>query len=118
MLHLYIRASRDSKAYENEWVGDFKVNSIATYAEVAEHCRRAQESGQPIRIHRRKYERVPATICCECYVKSIIPEGNGFRVYFESWRPLYIERDKVLQKGYYFADPQEYEVERTSASDD
>jgi hypothetical protein len=48
-------------------------------------------------------------ICCECKIKSVIPEEGGYRVEFESWRSLSILNDRRLQRGYYFADPSEYD---------
>jgi hypothetical protein len=67
------------------------------------------EDNTPVRIHRRRYERIPATVCCECTVKSVTPEQAGFRVEFDNWRSLSIEWDRRLQQGYYFADPTSYE---------
>jgi len=109
MLHLFLRARRDSQSYDNEWIDDFRVRSIKTYDAVAEYCRAAMESHTPVRIHRRRYERIPAAICCECTVKSVTAEQAGFRVEFENWRSLSIQRDLRLQRGYYFADPSDYE---------
>jgi hypothetical protein len=111
MLHLYLRHRRDTQAYGNKWVGDFKVESITTYDVVAECCRVALEHGDRIRIHRRKFEQSPATICCECSVKSVepIPGTNGFKVEFHDWATLSMEVPKSLRKGYYFAVPADYE---------
>jgi hypothetical protein len=109
MLHLFLRARRDSQSYDNQWIDDFRVRSITTYEAVAEYCRNAMESQSPVRIHRRRYDRIPAMICCECMVKSVTAEQRGFRVEFENWRSLSIEHDRRLQQGYYFADPSDYE---------
>jgi hypothetical protein len=109
MLHLFLRARRDSQSYDNQWIDDFRVRSIKTYAAVAGYCRDAMESHSLVRIHRRRYERIPATICCEGTVKSVTAEQVGFRVEFENWRSLNIEKDRRLQQGYYFADPLSYE---------
>jgi len=64
-----------------------------------------------VRVHRRKFGKIPATICCECSVKSVgtIEGTNGFRVEFQDWRSLTIEREKRLQQGYYFDSPSNYE---------
>jgi hypothetical protein len=111
MLHLYLRHRRDSQAYGNKWAGDSKLESITTYEAVAEYCRLAMQLGEPVRIHRRKFQRIPATICCECRVRSVKPikDSNGFTVEFHEWKPLFVERELRLQKGWYFADPSEYE---------
>lgn len=111
MLHLYVRHRRDTQSYRNQWVGDFRLVSITTYGAVAECCENALAAGQRIRVHRRKFERIPATICCECSVKSVAPiEGtNGFAVEFQDWTSLSIEREKRLQKGYYFESPSSYD---------
>jgi hypothetical protein len=111
MLHLYLRHRRDKQAYGNEWIGDFRLASITTYAVVAQHCETAMESGSRIRIHRRKFENIPATVCCECSIKTVapIPGSNGFRVEFTDWTVLKVSYDKRLQQGYYFADPSSYE---------
>ena len=53
-------------------------------------------------------------ICCECYVKSVTAEEPGFRVEFERYRSLSIENDRRLQRGYYFANPSDYEEEPTA----
>jgi hypothetical protein len=47
-------------------------------------------------------------------VKSVTAEGNGYLVEFDRWPPLNIPDDRRLQKGWYFADPTEYETEETS----
>jgi hypothetical protein len=114
MLHLYLRHPRDSQSYGNVWFGDFRLRSITTYGVVAEHCRAIMERGERLRIHRRTFEKIPATICCECSVKSVMPiEGkNGFRVEFKDWIDLYIDRYKRLQQGYYFDSPSNYEVKK------
>jgi hypothetical protein len=111
MLHLYLRHRRDKQAYGNEWVGDFRMASITTYEVVSEYCQAAMESGDRIRIHRRKFENIPATVCCECSIKAVtpIPGTNGFKVEFSDWTRLSITYDKSLQRGYYFADPSDYE---------
>jgi hypothetical protein len=118
MLHLFIRARRDSQSYGNEWIGDFRVKSIKTYETVADYCRGAMDSGAKVRIHRRRFERIPATICCECTVKSVMREPDGFRVEFENWRSLSIETDRRLQQGYYFADPSDYETPKDLSVED
>ena len=111
MLHLYIRHRRDAQSFDNDWSDDFRVRSIKTYEAVAQHCKSAQERGERIRVHRRKFERIPAAICCECSVKSVEPiEGsNGFKVEFQDWKSLSVEREKRLQQGYYVATPSNYE---------
>jgi hypothetical protein len=111
MLHLYVRHRRDKQAYGNEWIGDFRLASITTYEVVANYCKAAMESGGQIRIHRRKFENIPATVCCECSIKVVtpIPGTNGFKVEFSDWTSLSVAYDKRLQQGYYFADPSYYE---------
>jgi hypothetical protein len=109
MLHLFLRSRRDSQSYDNDWIDDFRVRSIKTYDLVAQYCRAAMESHKPVRIHRRRYERIPAAVCSECDIKSITAEKGGFKVEFENWRSLNIEVDRRLQQGYYFADPSSYE---------
>lgn len=111
MLHLYLRHRRDKQAYGNEWIGDFRLASITTYEAVANLCRAAMEAGGRVRVHRRKFEHIPATVCCECSVKAVtpIPPTNGFKVEFSEWISLSVAYDKRLQKGYYFADPADYE---------
>jgi hypothetical protein len=110
MLHLYIRR-RDSQSYGNKRLGDFKLKSITTYDTVADDCRAAMERGDRLRVHRRKFENSPATICCECAVKAVEPlvGANGFRVEFHDWTTLSIVVEKRLQQGYYFAMPADYE---------
>jgi hypothetical protein len=109
MLHLFLKSRRDSQSYDNDWIDDFRVRSIKTYDAVASHCRSAMESGSVIRIHRRRYERLPAMICCECNVKSVVAEQNGFRIEFKNWRSLSLLQDRRHPRGYYFAKPSEYE---------
>ena len=111
MLHLYLRHRRDKQAYGNEWIGDFRLASITTYEVVANLCKAIMESGNRVRIHRRKFERIPATVCRECSIKAVtsMPGTNGFKVEFSEWTSLSIAYDKRLQQGYYFADPSDYE---------
>jgi hypothetical protein len=111
LLHLYLRHRRDKEAYGNEWIGDFRVASITTYQVVAQNCQAAMESGDRIRIHRRKFENIPATVCCECSIKAVSPMlgTNGFKVEFSDWTSLSVAYDKRLQQGYYYADPSDYE---------
>jgi hypothetical protein len=42
-------------------------------------------------------------------VRSITAKSNGYLIEFDRWRPLNIPHDRRLQKGWYFADPAEYE---------
>jgi hypothetical protein len=116
MLHLFLRARRDAQSYDNDWIGDYSIRSIKTYEQVAEYCRRAMDAGTPIRIHRRRFEQLPATVCAECHIKSVVPEGNGLRVQFERCRSLSFVHGRRLQQGYYFAHPSEYEVDDTDPS--
>jgi len=109
MLHLFLRSRRDSQSYDNDWIDDFRLRSIKTYKEVADYCCVAKESNSPVRIHRRRHGNIPAIICCECYVKAVKSEQAGFRVEFENPRSLSIVTDRRLQRGFYFADPSEYE---------
>jgi len=111
ILHLYIRHPRDSQSYGNDWFGDFRVRSITTYETVAQYCKTALQNGDRVRIHRRKFESFPATVCCECAVKSVeaIEGTNGFKVEFQDWTNLCVKFDKRLQQGYYFASPSSYE---------
>jgi hypothetical protein len=66
----------------------------------------------PVRVHRRKFETFAASICCECYVKAVTPEADGYRVEFEHWRPLTIPFNKHMERSYYFADPADYDSDR------
>jgi hypothetical protein len=72
------------------------------------------ESGTRIRVHRRRFENNPATVCCECSVKAVaaIPGTNGFKVEFCDWTTLSVVYEKRLQQGYYYADPSTYEPAR------
>lgn len=97
------------REYRNTWISDSSVESIETYALVAQYCENAMVTGTPIRIHRRRFKGSPAVICCECKIKSIVRAGTTFRVFFHEYRLLNILREKTLQRGYYFANPTSYE---------
>ncbi len=111
MLHLYVRHRRDTQSYGNVWVDDFRLRSITTYETVAEYCKNALECGHRVRVHRRRFAKIPATICSECSVSSVarIEGTNGFKAEFKDWVSLTIEREKRLQQGYYFDSPANYE---------
>ena len=117
MLHLFLRSRRESQSYDNDSIDDFRIQSIKTYQEVADYCRSAMESGSPVRVHRRRYERLPATICCECYIKAVTAEQAGFRMDFEKQRSLSIVNDRRLQRGCYFADASDYESHSDAESE-
>jgi hypothetical protein len=78
MLHLFLRARRDAQPYGNHWLDGFPVRSIKT--------REVMDSESPARIRRTRHERIPATICRECTVRSVTGEQGGFRIKFEGWQ--------------------------------